>query len=205
MSDPNALNSGLGSCVWSRIEKDPAKAKEKLLFIPETPSHLKHDKKGLVAFKTVCTALAITLVVNGSPYCGSQFLITLVDKKMEWLDGKQALFGQVVEGLEIIDKINACLCDEGQRPFRDIIIKHTVILDDPFDDPAGLEEPPESPQPTKAQLAAFRLGMDEELQEEGLDEKELERWGRLIDLGLNPVTQDEDLKIIFGRFGKILR
>ena len=28
-------------------------------------------------------------------------------------------------------------------------ITHTVVLDDPFDDPAGLEVPPKSPEPTK--------------------------------------------------------
>jgi hypothetical protein len=28
-------------------------------------------------------------------------------------------------------------------------ITHTVVLDDPFDDPVGLEVPPKSPEPTK--------------------------------------------------------
>jgi peptidyl-prolyl cis-trans isomerase-like 4 len=31
-------------------------------------------------------------------------------------------------------------------------IYHTIILDDPFDDPAGLEVPDRSPEPTKQQL-----------------------------------------------------
>jgi hypothetical protein len=28
-------------------------------------------------------------------------------------------------------------------------ITHTVVLDDPYDDPVGLEVPPKSPEPTK--------------------------------------------------------
>lgn len=31
-------------------------------------------------------------------------------------------------------------------------INHTVILEDPFDDPAGLSVPDRSPEPTKEQL-----------------------------------------------------
>lgn len=31
-------------------------------------------------------------------------------------------------------------------------IYHTIILDDPFDDPTGLEIPDRSPEPTKEQL-----------------------------------------------------
>ena len=34
-------------------------------------------------------------------------------------------------------------------PFR---INHTIILDDPFDDPEGLEIPDQSPEPSKDQL-----------------------------------------------------
>lgn len=31
-------------------------------------------------------------------------------------------------------------------------ISHTIILDDPFDDPAGIEIPDKSPEPTEKQL-----------------------------------------------------
>lgn len=32
-------------------------------------------------------------------------------------------------------------------------VNHTIILDDPFDDPPGLQFPDRSPEPTKEQLA----------------------------------------------------
>lgn len=96
---------------------------------------------------------------------GSQFIITLGDD-LDYLDGKAAIFGKVVEGFDALQKINDSFCDEKGRPLVDIRIKHTVILDDPYDDPAGLVEPPESPVPSKAQLATIRIGEDDDLDEE---------------------------------------
>jgi len=96
---------------------------------------------------------------------GSQFIITLGDE-LDYLDGKAAIFGKVVEGFDTLQKINEAFCDEKGRPLVDIRIKHTVILDDPYDDPAGLVEPPESPLPSKAQLATVRIGEDDKLDEE---------------------------------------
>ena len=37
-------------------------------------------------------------------------------------------------------------------PFLNFRINHTVILDDPYDDPSGLVIPDRSPEPTKEQL-----------------------------------------------------
>lgn len=96
---------------------------------------------------------------------GSQFIITLGDG-LDYLDGKAAIFGKVVEGFDALQKINDSFCDEKGRPLVDIRIKHTVILDDPYDDPADLVEPPESPVPSKAQLATIRIGEDDDLNEE---------------------------------------
>lgn len=59
--------------------------------------------------------------------CGSQFYITLADN-IEYLDGKHAVFGRVVEGMAILDKINDMFVDQAGRPFTDIRIRHVVIL-----------------------------------------------------------------------------
>jgi peptidyl-prolyl cis-trans isomerase-like 4 len=139
--------------------------------------------------------------------------------------------------------------DERQRPLKDIRIRHTVVLDDPYADPIGLVEPPESPVPSKAQLATVRIADDEEL-DDNMDEEAMENLRRerearaqaltlemvgdlpfadvkppeniLFVCKLNPVTQgmsccifiagmvrlietlDEDLNLIFSRFGTIL-
>lgn len=42
---------------------------------------------------------------------------------------------EVMEGMEILEKINGQFCDDNGRPYRDIRILHTYVLDDPFDDP----------------------------------------------------------------------
>ncbi|KAM3073328.1 Peptidyl-prolyl cis-trans isomerase-like 4, variant 2 [Clarireedia jacksonii] len=161
---------------------------------------------------------------------GSQFIITLGDD-LDYLDGKAAIFGKVVEGFDALEKINDAFCDDKGRPLVDIRIKHTVILDDPYDDPAGLVEPPESPLPSKAQLATVRIAEDDKLDEdadvETVERQRREREARaqaltlemvgdlpfaevkppenvLFVCKLNPVTTDEDLELIFSRFGKIL-
>lgn len=35
-------------------------------------------------------------------------------------------------------KINEAFCDKQDRPYQDIRITHTIILDDPLDDPPGI-------------------------------------------------------------------
>lgn len=162
---------------------------------------------------------------------GSQFFITLGDN-LDSLDGKYTIFGRVAEGWEVLDKINEAYCDEKGRPYRDIRIKHTLVLDDPFPDPEGLQVPAQSPVPSKAQLATVRLGEEEDDEAEGKTEEELEKLRRekearsnaltleiigdlpfaevtapeniLFVAKLNPATQSEDLELIFSRFGKIL-
>jgi peptidyl-prolyl cis-trans isomerase-like 4 len=51
--------------------------------------------------------------------CGSQFFITCGDN-LSYLDGKQAVFGKVVEGFEVLEAINGSIVDEVGRPYKDI-------------------------------------------------------------------------------------
>jgi peptidyl-prolyl cis-trans isomerase-like 4 len=121
---------------------------------------------------------------------GSQFIITLGDE-LDYLDGKAAIFGKVVEGFDALEKINDAFCDEKGRPLVDIRIKHTVILDDPYPDPEGLVEPPESPLPSKAQLATVRIGDDDNLEDdadaEAVEKARREREARAQALTLEMV------------------
>ena len=50
---------------------------------------------------------------------------------------------------------------------QDVRITHTVVLDDPFDDPSGLEIPPASPVPDPAMLKTDRLAADEDVEDDG--------------------------------------
>ncbi|KAF1914298.1 hypothetical protein BDU57DRAFT_519216 [Ampelomyces quisqualis] len=161
---------------------------------------------------------------------GSQFIVTL-GPNIDFLDGKAAIFGTVVEGFDTLEKINTAYIDDKGQPLKDIRLLHTVVLDDPYDDPAGLIELPESPVPSAAQLATVRVAHDENVEvendPEALEKVRREREARaqaltlemvgdlpfaevappenvLFVCKLNPVTQDEDLELIFSRFGKIV-
>ncbi|EOO04218.1 putative peptidyl-prolyl cis-trans isomerase cyp6 protein [Phaeoacremonium minimum UCRPA7] len=88
------------------------------------------------------------------------FIVTLGDNT-DYLDGKAAIFGKVVEGFDILEKINDAIVDDNGYPLVDMRIKHTVVLDDPYPDPPELREPSSSPPPTKAQLATIRIAEGE--------------------------------------------
>jgi peptidyl-prolyl cis-trans isomerase-like 4 len=75
----------------------------------------------------------------------SQFFITLRGEDMEHLGKTHTIIGEVAEGLEVLEKINNLFCDEEGRPYQDVRILHTFVLDDPFPDLDGMIIPPESP------------------------------------------------------------
>ena len=106
----------------------------------------------------------------------SQFLITLGDE-LDYLDSRAAIFGKVVEGFDVLEKINDAFIDDRGRPLKDIRIRHTVILEDPYEDPPGFTVPAESPVPSKAQLATVRIADDEEIDEDA-DQTTLEKLRR---------------------------
>ncbi|XP_053148129.1 peptidyl-prolyl cis-trans isomerase-like 4 [Hemicordylus capensis] len=212
--DPQGTGRG-GESIFCKLYGDQAR-----FFEAEKVPRIKHKKKGTVS-----------MVNNGSDQHGSQFLIT-TGENLDYLDGVHTVFGEVTEGMDVLAKINEAFVDKDFIPYQDIRINHTVILDDPFDDPPGLAVPDRSPEPTKEQLNSGRIGADEEIDdfkgrsvdemEEILAEKDaktqailLEMVGDLPDADikppenvlfvckLNPVTTDEDLEIIFSRFGPI--
>ncbi|KAI9682970.1 MAG: Peptidyl-prolyl cis-trans isomerase cyp6 [Trizodia sp. TS-e1964] len=221
---PKSNESDGGSSVWGVIY-----GSDKRTFPAEFHPKLKHSERG-----TVSMATAPAPKDRDERVAASQFIITLGDH-LDYLDGKAAIFGKVVEGFDSLEKVNEAYCDASGQPLKDIRIRHTVILDDPYDDPPGLIEPPESPVPSKAQMATVRIADDEDLDdnmsEEAVEKLRREREARaqaltlemvgdlpfaevkppeniLFVCKLNPVTQDietdEDLQLIFSRFGTIL-
>jgi peptidyl-prolyl cis-trans isomerase-like 4 len=122
-----------GTSVYGLMYGPQARA-----FEGEIRKNKKHNKIGLVS-------MAADSSEGAPPANRSQFFITLRDEDMEHLDGKHTIFGEVAEGFETLSKLNELYCDEDGRPFQDVRIKHTYVLDDPFDDPPQLEIPPSSP------------------------------------------------------------
>ena len=54
---------------------------------------------------------------------GSQFYIVHDENACLHLDGQYSIFGEVIEGLEVIDRIATVATDHYDRPYEDVIIK----------------------------------------------------------------------------------
>ncbi|KAI1842076.1 hypothetical protein JX266_011727 [Neoarthrinium moseri] len=217
---PASSASDGGSSVWGLLSG----ASQKIFPATFNPK-LKHIERG-----TVSMATAPHPSDPDVRLAGSQFIVTLGDDT-DYLDSRASVFGKVVEGFDVLEKINGAITDKDGHPLVDIRVKHTVVLDDPYPDPAGLREPSSSPPPSKAQLATVRIAddadLDEEIDEDAAAKKRREAEARaqaltlemmgdlpfaevkppenvLFVCKLNPVTRDEDLELIFSRFGTIL-
>lgn len=77
---------------------------------------LKHDSAGILS------------MANAGPNTGgSQFFITLA--ATPWLNGHHAVFGKVVDGLDVVEDIGHTQTDFMDKPVRDIVINSIVIKD----------------------------------------------------------------------------
>jgi cyclophilin family peptidyl-prolyl cis-trans isomerase len=76
--------------------------------------------------KVVRGALAMA---NAGPNTnGSQFFL-VTTPEASWLDGKHTVFGQITEGMDVVDKIEATPTDARDKPVEDIRIESLTFTD----------------------------------------------------------------------------
>jgi peptidyl-prolyl cis-trans isomerase A (cyclophilin A) len=56
---------------------------------------------------------------------GSQFFVTLAPTG--WLNGRHTIFGEVVEGMDVVEKIGKLKTARGDRPVQPVVVKTVTI------------------------------------------------------------------------------
>lgn len=71
---------------------------------------------------------SLAMANSGPNTNGSQFFILTV-ASAPWLDGKHTNFGEVVSGMDTVDKIEAIKTDSSDRPEEEAIIEKAAVLE----------------------------------------------------------------------------
>jgi peptidyl-prolyl cis-trans isomerase-like protein 2 len=106
--DPTGTGKG-GESIWGKNFQD------------EFDGPLLHDARGIMSMAN-----------KGKNTNSSQFFITY--RPAKHLDRKHTIFGRIVSGLDVLQKLENAPVDGSDRPINDIIMEHVVVFVDPFEE-----------------------------------------------------------------------
>ena len=102
--DPTGTGTSGGESIYRQLYGEQAR-----YFEGDLLPKLKHTSRGI-----------LSMVSAGDNIFGSQFFITLGDN-LDSLDaGQHCVFGEIVEGNEIIETLNEIISDNENRPYQGI-------------------------------------------------------------------------------------
>ena len=84
-------------------------------FLDEFSTNLTHHGAGI-----------LSMANSGPDSNGSQFFITL--KNTDWLDNQHSVFGEVVDGMNVVSNIGVVATDAGARPLTNVVMNAIQIL-----------------------------------------------------------------------------
>ncbi|PNS19216.1 Peptidyl-prolyl cis-trans isomerase-like 2 [Sphaceloma murrayae] len=152
--DPTGTGRG-GASIWGKNFED------------QFDGPLTHDGRGV-----------LSMANKGKDTNSSQFFITY--RAVKHLDRKHTIFGRVVEGTAVLDKLEKVPTDDKDRPQGLCAIKEVRILSDPFEEFLAKEKEKEDKEKTIEELRRQGGTEDDKTTWTG---KKIGRDGRVADSG----------------------